>query len=432
MHRDLKPANIMLAGSSVTRSGQSMRASGGRQATKLLDFGLAKWAASEQAAPLAAQPTRLDVTAQGTLIGTLQYMAPEQVEGREADTRTDIFAFGAVLYEMLTGKKAFEGKSQASLIGAIMKAEPRPISHAQPLTPAVLEQIVARCLVKDPDERWQHAATLKRKLQWIVRNRGVGTAVVETPRRRWLDVAVAAAIAVLLAAVSVPAYLYWRGSADPEPVQFRHTISGLSETDFADLARRPDDCVRGQAGSVRRVVALHAPGQGAGIRQARRDGWSGAAVLVAGRPVHWIRGRREVAESAGVRWRAERRVRSQRRGRRRVEPSQGGTIVFGSSKGLFAVSAEGGQAAPITELGKGETGHFWPVFLPDGRSLAFLAWSNDVATRALFTGTLDSKERTQLVAAESNPVYAASGTSRSAASGYLFFHRKGHALCSAV
>ena len=129
VHRDLKPANIMLAGSVTTRSGQNVRGTG-PQTTKLLDFGLAKWTASDEPAPLAAQPTRLDVTAQGTMVGTLQYMAPEQVEGREADARTDIFAFGAVLYEMLTGKKAFEGKSQASLIGAIMKAEPRPISHA--------------------------------------------------------------------------------------------------------------------------------------------------------------------------------------------------------------------------------------------------------------------------------------------------------------
>jgi len=423
VHRDLKPANIMLAGSVTTRSGQTVRATG-RQTTKLLDFGLAKWTASEATTPLAAQPTRLDVTAQGTLIGTLQYMAPEQVEGREADARTDIFAFGAVLYEMLTGKKAFEGKSQASLIGAIMKAEPRPISHAQPLTPAVLEQIVARCLVKDPEERWQHAYTLKRKLQWIARNRGAGTAVVEAPRRRWIDVAVAATIVVLLAAVSVPAYLYWRGPAESEPVQFRHTISGLREADVAispdgqtiAFVAKPDTA--GAASLYTRPVKGLVAVKLAGTDGAAQPFWSPD-----NRFIGYVNGGKlrkvpaaggapkdvcDAKDIAGAAWSA----------------SQGGTILFGSSKGLLAVSAEGGQAASVTELDKDETGHYWPTFLPDGRSFAFLAWSADSATRALFTGTLDSKERTKLVAADSNAVYAASGPSRAAAPGYLFFRQK--------
>jgi len=422
VHRDLKPANVMLAGSVTPRSGQTARG-GGPQTTKLLDFGLAKYA-SDQPAPLEAQPTRLDVTAQGTMVGTLQYMAPEQVEGREADARTDIFAFGAVLYEMLTGKKAFEGKSQASLIGAIMKAEPRPISHAQPLTPAVLEQIVARCLVKDPEERWQSASTLKRKLQWIARNRGIGTTVVEAPRRRWLDVAVTTTIVVLLATLSVPAYFYWRGPADPEPVQFRHTISGLSETDIAispdgqtiAFVAKPD--ASGTSSLYTRPVKGLVANKLAGTDGAGQPFWSPDNQFIG-----YVTGSKlrkvpaaggapkdvcEAKDVAGAAW----------------SGSQGGTIVFGSPKGLFSVSAEGGQAAPVTELGKGEAGHFWPTFFPDGRSFAFLAWSNDAAIRALFTGTLDSKERTQLVAAESRPVYATPGQSRSAASGYLFYQRK--------
>ena len=421
VHRDLKPANVMLAGSSGTRSGQTVRASG-PQTTKLLDFGLAKWT-SDQPAPLAAQPTRLDVTAQGTMVGTLQYMAPEQVEGSEADARTDIFAFGAVLYEMLTGKKAFEGKSQASLIGAIMKAEPRPISHAQPLTPAAIEHVVARCLVKDPDERWQSANTLKRKLQWIVRTRGSGTAVVEAPRRRWLDVAVTTAIVVLLAAVSVPAYLYWRGPGDPEPVQFRHTISGLSES---DIAISPDGqtiafVAKPDASGASSLYTRPAKGLVA-VKLAGTDGASQPFWSPDNQFIGYATGNKlrkvpagggaakdlcDAKDVAGGAWSA----------------SQGGTIVFGSPKGILAVSAEGGQAAPVTELGKGETGHYWPTFLPDGRHFAFLAWSDDAAARALVTGTLDSKERTQLMAAESNPVYAAPGTSRAAA-GYLFFRRK--------
>ena len=150
VHRDLKPSNIIL-----TRSG-----------AKLLDFGLAKPVApallTGGARP--CRPTPPGVTAQGTILGTFQYMAPEQLEGKDADARTDIFAFGAVVYEMLTGKKAFEGKSQASLIGAIMHAEPPAIATVQPLTPPALDRIVKTCLAKDPDDRWQTARDLSREL----------------------------------------------------------------------------------------------------------------------------------------------------------------------------------------------------------------------------------------------------------------------------
>jgi serine/threonine protein kinase len=137
-HRDLKPGNIML-----TKSG-----------TKLLDFGLAKL--RKDTAPanvtLSKVPTEDAVTAQATILGTLQYMAPEQLEGKEADARTDIFAFGVVVYEMATGKKAFEGKSQASLIAKILETDPPPISSLQPMTPPALDQVVKKCLAKEPEK----------------------------------------------------------------------------------------------------------------------------------------------------------------------------------------------------------------------------------------------------------------------------------------
>ena len=118
------------------------------------------------------------MTAAGTILGTFQYMAPEQIEGLEADARTDLFAFGCVLYEMLTGTKAFEGKTRASLLGAILKDEPPPISTVQPIAPASLDRIVATCLAKDPDDRWQTARDLQRELQWVA----AGSA--ESSRRR--------------------------------------------------------------------------------------------------------------------------------------------------------------------------------------------------------------------------------------------------------
>ncbi len=131
VHRDLKPGNIMLV----------------KTGAKLLDFGLAKLQAADTPTNLSALPTeQANLTAEGTILGTLQYMAPEQLEGKEADGRTDIFAFGAVVYEMATGKKAFEGKSQASLIAAIMGQDPRPMSELQPMTPQLLDWVVKRCL----------------------------------------------------------------------------------------------------------------------------------------------------------------------------------------------------------------------------------------------------------------------------------------------
>ena len=158
VHRDLKPGNIMLV----------------KSGAKLLDFGLAKLQATETPTNLSSLPTeQASLTAEGTILGTLQYMAPEQLEGKEADSRTDIFAFGAVVYEMVTGKKAFEGSSQASLIAAIMERDPRPMSELQPMTPSVLDWVVKRCLAKEPEERWQSAGDVKAGLK---RATEVGTA----------------------------------------------------------------------------------------------------------------------------------------------------------------------------------------------------------------------------------------------------------------
>src|ERR1700681_3109796 len=162
-HRDLKPGNIML-----TKAG-----------TKLLDFGLAKLRQdAAPATPLSQLPTANEpLTAQGSIVGTLQYMAPEQLEGKEVDARTDIFAFGAVVYEMVTGRRAFEGKSQASVISAILSSDPPPMSSLQPMTPPALDRVVKRCLAKETDERWQSANDLANELKWIAEGGSQGTLV---------------------------------------------------------------------------------------------------------------------------------------------------------------------------------------------------------------------------------------------------------------
>ncbi len=149
VHRDLNPGNAMLAKSGI----------------KLLDFGLAKVLTDETDPGASDAPTKQrDLTKEHAILGTLQYMAPEQLEGKAADSRTDIFAFGALLYEMVTGERAFDGESQASLISAIMSSEPRLISELQSMSPPGLDRIARRCLEKDPDERWQTAKDLTAEL----------------------------------------------------------------------------------------------------------------------------------------------------------------------------------------------------------------------------------------------------------------------------
>jgi serine/threonine protein kinase len=146
-------------------------ASGGSQSgvahVKLLDFGLAKLTGPADEIE-SAHTIQADLTGPGMVLGTVRYMAPEQVEGRRVDPRTDIFAFGVVLYEMLTGRKAFEGKSQPSLIAAIMNVDPTPLSALLPAVPRALDRLVTRCLAKDPDDRWQSAHDLLIQLRWIL------------------------------------------------------------------------------------------------------------------------------------------------------------------------------------------------------------------------------------------------------------------------
>ncbi|HET9318678.1 MAG TPA: serine/threonine-protein kinase, partial [Bryobacteraceae bacterium] len=191
VHRDLKPANVM-----ITKSG-----------VKLLDFGLAKaMAAPGPPSSLTSLPTQHDLTQEGTILGTFQYMAPEQLEGKEADARTDIFALGAVLYELATGTKAFAAASQASLIAAILERDPPPISAVQPFAPPALDRLVKTCLAKDPADRWQSAHDVELQLRGISEGlSGSPASPVSASRRRgraaWLPWAVAAVAVASAAAV---------------------------------------------------------------------------------------------------------------------------------------------------------------------------------------------------------------------------------------
>ncbi|HJT17792.1 MAG TPA: serine/threonine-protein kinase, partial [Thermoanaerobaculia bacterium] len=178
VHRDLKPGNIML-----TKSG-----------AKLLDFGLARSTVTTATDATQHKP----LTSEGMILGTYQYMSPEQIAGEEADARSDIFSFGAVLYEMLTGKRAFEGKSKTSIVAAIVGGEPRAISQLQPMTPPALEHVIAKCLAKEPEMRWQSAGDIATELEWIAH-----APAVETRKQRRVSRFLLPALLAIVAAAGI-------------------------------------------------------------------------------------------------------------------------------------------------------------------------------------------------------------------------------------
>jgi serine/threonine protein kinase/Tol biopolymer transport system component len=219
VHRDLKPGNIML-----TRSG-----------IKLLDFGLARL---QETPPVASHdaPTAMNpLTAEGTIVGTLQYMAPEQLEGRSIDERTDLFALGCILYEMATGHRAFDGSSSASIITSIMSAQPAPMTSVTPVAPASLERLVAKCLEKSADDRWQSASDLAIELRWIAEGSGPSAVQTKGPRSTR-----AAWLVALLACVGAAVFaILWVRRPHDETVPLRSTLPLVAERLAEDLLRRP-------------------------------------------------------------------------------------------------------------------------------------------------------------------------------------------------
>jgi Tol biopolymer transport system component/tRNA A-37 threonylcarbamoyl transferase component Bud32 len=406
VHRDLKPANVML----LAAGGGS----GSVAHVKLLDFGLAKLTRPDDAIA-SAQTMHSDLTGPGMMLGTVRYMAPEQIEGGDVDARTDIFGFGAVLYEMLTGRKAFDGKTQASLIAAIMSVDPVPVSALAPITPPSLERLVTRCLAKDPDDRWQTAHDLLLQLRWIAGRgaKGGAAATGARARREPLTIAALAASLLIVAGMAFPAYRYLQGPPEPDEFRFRVPALGLSS---ADMAISPD-------GTTIAMVSRPSPDSTAslyvrpvnaitfrkleGTDNATQPFWSPDSSTIG----FVASGRlRKVAASGtppqevgaldgsffGGTWGAD------------------GTILYGTPAGIRRISAEGGASETITTVEKPETGHYWPVLLPDGKRYLYLSWTSESDKRAIVAGTLGSNEKTRLLAADSNPQYAP---------GYLVFRR---------
>ena len=401
VHRDLKPANVM-----ITKLG-----------VKLLDFGLAKVVAplgKSSAGSLATLPTQApsSLTQEGTILGTFQYMAPEQLEGRDADARTDIFAFGCVLYEMATGRKAFIGQSQASVISAIMGSHPPSISTIAPATPPAFDRVVSTCLAKDPDARWQSAGDAARQLEWSAEDAGTSPSLarlsLERRRREWLAWIVAGA--ALLAAI-LPTVLRRAPKSD---AVVRFTLSAPAGLTMGPAAVISPD------GTRIAFIAVDAGGRPSlwlrtldGLTSRQLSGTENA------RFPFWSPDGRSIAFFSNQRLR---RISAEGGAAQTIcraglgfggSWNRGGTIVFSSQFGgrIDSVPAAGGTPAPATEIQKtrGDAAHLWPTFLPDGRHFIFTARNFDPEKTVIALGSLDSKETRPLFRSDSAAVYASPG-----------------------
>jgi len=415
VHRDLKPGNIML-----TKSG-----------VKLLDFGLAKaMAAPVPKGSLTALPTQEGLTQEGTILGTFQYMAPEQLEGNEADARSDIFAFGSVLYEMATGKKAFSGTSQASLISSIMTAEPQPISAVQPMSPPALDHVVRRCLAKDPDDRWQSAQDVSSELKWIAEGSqaGVPAPVVARRRNRERLVWGTAAVTLLVALAAVTAAIRYAHRAAALSRPMRSSIVLPEKTALRGVALSPDGrrlafVAKDASGNnllwIRPLDSLAAQPL-PGTENSSFPFWSPDSRFIG----FFADGKLKRIDASGG---PPQELCDAPVGRGGTW-NQDGVILFAplGSDSLYRVSAGGGVATPATRLdpARGEDGHRWPFFLPDGRHFLYAVTSFGSGGQkekiGIYAGSLDSKEETLLLRANSSVAYAPPG--------YLLFFRDGSLL----
>ena len=393
VHRDLKPANIM-----VTKAG-----------VKVLDFGLAKTTRAAAASTVAAT-----TTLQGLVLGTPHYMSPEQAQGQEIDARSDIFSFGLVFYEMLTGRRAFDGPNAASVMAGILEREPPPVEVD---VPPAARRLLLRCLAKDPDERWHAAHDLKTELEWIEEG-----APQAPPRSRSRTGWLAAALFAAVAAAALVVHLRQTPPAH-QVVQFQISSLANHPFDIGDKAAASPDGRRIVFSAGRRLFVRsldspsvrELPGTEGGVKPFwSADGryvayeayWKLMKVsLIGGPPVFLC----DVFGSPGGAW------------------SRDGTILFPANgkSGLMRISEGGGKPVPVTKLdtAKGEISHAWPSFLPDGKHFLFTVYAAEPANGGVFLGSTDSPQRSRFLPEQSNAEYTEPG--------YILFSRGSNLMAQA-
>ena len=387
VHRDLKPGNVML----VRGHGSSSLPT-----AKLLDFGLAKRAESPVATvttiqePLAV--TRASViTGQGTIVGTFQYMAPEQLQGAVVDARTDIWAFGCLLYEMVSGRRPFEAPTHAGLIAAILERVPPPIGASGVAIPAALERLIGACLVKNPDDRFQSLRDVRRELEWLSEAPLAAPVRHRKRLRAWTVAAAAGAVVVVAAATALVTRTLTRQAPSAAPVLFDLTVPA-QQTGIRLPSVSPDGSriafIAGDGAAtsiwVRRLDKVPAePVEGtAGARGLFWSPDSGSIAFFAGAKLKIVELAAEKIDilcdapsGFGGAWGAD------------------GTILFSPDERapIYRISAQGGTPTPITTLdpARQDQAHRWPQFLPDGRHFLFMPWNDATTRRSIQLASLD-------------------------------------------
>ena len=404
LHRDLKPGNIML-----TKTG-----------AKLLDFGLARASmAASTDATLSAAVLPSSSNEQGALVGTLPYMSPEQASGMDLDARSDIFSLGAVLYEMVTGRRAFQGNSQLSIVSAVIGKEPEPITAVAPLTSPVLNHLISRCLAKDPEQRWQTARDVSFELEWIGEQPSYVAQQPTKSKAPWL---LWMLCGVVLGASLLAGIFIWRSQNTT-----RRESYFLAAVPFTihDLALSPDGrtvaAVGASESGKNKTLWLYDVGGQRPKELAETEGASFPFWSPDGKDVAFFAdGKLKRLEIAG----GPAQVICDAPAARGGTWNRKGVIVFSPSGhlsgGLYRVPASGGTPTAITQpdANHAVNTHRWPMFLPDGKHFLYLAanLSGQPDSDAIFVGSLESSDTRFLIKATGNPVYAAPG--------YLLFCRE--------
>jgi serine/threonine protein kinase len=387
-----------------------------KSGAKLLDFGLAKRGMESRPMNSASQlPTDAGLTSHGAILGTLQYMSPEQLEGREADARSDLFAFGAVLFEMITGAKAFEGKSQVSLMAAILEHEPRAISSLMPLSPPLLEKIIKKCLQKDPNDRWQSASDIIEALGWVRGGEGAAPVVAtERPSTRWRSIAMATAVLAIAALIGV-ALLFFRKTSDT-PLWVSVIPPNTNFAGTPTLALSPNG---------KRIIFSAPNSAGANVLWVRSLDSADARELpgtVTGILPFWSPDGRSIGFFNFGEGKLERldidggspQVLASAANPRGGSWSSEGNIIFvpSPSSALMIVPASGGTPTPVKASDPTATSFEAPTFLPDGKRFLYFASYTDPQKQGLYAGSVDTSDSKRIPNSVSQGEFA---------NGYLFY-----------